>query len=66
MNERLLPEAADDDVVLQCVILIGTVLADDVSAQLVARSGIVQNLVELLQARQEDDEIVLQVVYVLY
>lgn len=32
----------------------------------VARSGIVQNLIELLKARQEDDEIVLQIVYVFY
>eukprot|EP00039_Didymoeca_costata_P013737 m.213474 g.213474 ORF g.213474 m.213474 type:complete len:782 (-) comp15860_c5_seq11:1677-4022(-) len=66
MNERLLPAAADDDIVLQVVVLLGTVLVDEQCAEQVARSGIVQNLIEVLKAKQEDDEIVLQIVYVFY
>ena len=66
ISERLLPDAASDDVVLQLVMLLGTVLADDECAQLVARSGIIESLVELMQAKQEDDEIVLQLAFCCY
>lgn len=66
MNDHLLPDAADDDLVLQVVVLLGTVLVDESCAEQVARSGIVQNLIELLKAKQEDDEIVLQIVFVFY
>lgn len=64
--EGLLPAAVDDDVVLQLIIVVGTILADENCAGLIARSGIVQNLMELLAARQEDDEMVLQIVFVFY
>lgn len=40
--------------------LLGTVLQDEVCAQLIADSGIIPCLVDLLKAKQEDDEIVLQ------
>ena len=66
MNDHLLPDAADDDLVLQVVVLLGTLLVDETCAEQVARSGIVQNLIELLKAKQEDDEIVLQIVFVFY
>jgi hypothetical protein len=66
MNDHLLPDAADDDLVLQVVVLLGTLLVDESCAEQVARSGIVQNLIELLKAKQEDDEIVLQIVFVFY
>ena len=64
--EQLLPAAADDDIVLQVITVIGTILSDEDCADQVARSGIVQNLMELLAARQEDDEMVLQIVFVFY
>nr|XP_039269792.1 kinesin-associated protein 3-like isoform X2 [Styela clava] len=55
-----------DDLILETVMLIGTVAIDDNCAALLAKSGIVQVLISLLNEKQEDDEIVLQIVYVFY
>ena len=43
------------------VMFVGTLLLDDQCAQQMARSGVVESLIELLKAKQEDDEFVLQV-----
>lgn len=67
INERLLPSAADDDVVIRLVILVGTCLADEESAELIACSGVVENLMGLLETpRRDDPEIALQILYVFY
>ncbi|XP_059150939.1 kinesin-associated protein 3-like isoform X2 [Physella acuta] len=63
---KLQPGAADDDVVLEVVILVGTVCSDDACAKLLADSNIIHLLIELLNAKQEDDEVVCQIVYVFY
>ncbi|ESP00888.1 hypothetical protein LOTGIDRAFT_140251 [Lottia gigantea] len=63
---KLLPGAADDDWVLQVIILVGTVCSDDGCARLLADSNIIQSLIELLNAKQEDDEVVCQIIYVFY
>jgi hypothetical protein len=60
-SAKLSLEAAEDDLVLQVIMLVGTVLQDDDCARMVADSGIVAKIVDLLKALQEDDEIVLQV-----
>lgn len=64
--QHLLPGAALDDFVLQVVLLVGTLLSDDQCAQRMARSGVVESLIELLKAKQEDDEFVLQIVCAFY
>lgn len=46
--------------------LCGTVCNDDTCARLLADSGIIQCLIDLLNAKQEDDEIVCQIIYVFY
>lgn len=61
IKKQLRPGATEDDMVLEVVILVGTVLTDPDCAPLVASSGIVQLMIDLLKAKQEDDEIVLQV-----
>ncbi|XP_006812486.1 kinesin-associated protein 3-like [Saccoglossus kowalevskii] len=66
IKERLQPGAAEDDLVLEVVMLVGTVTSDDSCAAMLAMSGIIQSLIELLNAKQEDDEIVCQIVYVFY
>mmetsp|Transcript_511 Transcript_511/g.1643 ORF Transcript_511/g.1643 Transcript_511/m.1643 type:complete len:748 (+) Transcript_511:91-2334(+) len=67
INERLLPSAADDDVVIRLIMLVGTCLADEESAELVARSGVVENMMGLLETQRRDDpEIALQILYVFY
>ncbi|KAM8889925.1 LOW QUALITY PROTEIN: kinesin-associated protein 3a [Synchiropus picturatus] len=66
LKERLKPGSAEDDLVLEVVIMIGTVSLDDSCAAMLAKSGIIPALIELLNARQEDDEFVCQIVYVFY
>ncbi|OXB84249.1 UNVERIFIED_CONTAM: hypothetical protein H355_007132 [Colinus virginianus] len=58
--------SAEDDLVLEVVIMIGTVSMDDSCAALLAKSGIIPALIELLNAQQEDDEFVCQIIYVFY
>jgi hypothetical protein len=50
-----------DDIVLESVLLAGTAAMDDQCAKLLSKEGIVQKLIELLKAKQEDDELVCQV-----
>ncbi|EDQ93153.1 uncharacterized protein MONBRDRAFT_22625 [Monosiga brevicollis MX1] len=64
MRDILQPGVAEDDLVLEVVILVGTILSDPACAPLVAQSGLVEIFIELLKQKQEDDEIVLQIVFV--
>uniref|UniRef100_A0AAY4CK61 Kinesin-associated protein 3 n=1 Tax=Denticeps clupeoides TaxID=299321 RepID=A0AAY4CK61_9TELE len=66
LTEHLKPGSAEDDLVLEVVIMIGTVSMDDSCAAMLAKSGIIQALIDLLNAQQEDDEFVCQIVYVFY
>ncbi|XP_053170954.1 kinesin-associated protein 3-like, partial [Scomber japonicus] len=66
LKNRLKPGSAEDDLILEVVIMIGTVSMDDSCAALLAKSGIIPALIELLNAQQEDDEFVCQIVYVFY
>ena len=45
------PGSAEDDLVLEVVILIGTVCNDDACSKLIADEGIIQSLIELLNGR---------------
>ncbi|XP_040895979.1 kinesin-associated protein 3a [Toxotes jaculatrix] len=66
LKDRLKPGSAEDDLILEVVIMIGTVSTDDSCAAMLAKSGIIPALIELLNAQQEDDEFVCQIVYVFY
>ncbi|CAL1579382.1 unnamed protein product [Knipowitschia caucasica] len=66
LKDRLKPDSAEDDLILEVVIMIGTVSMDDACAAMLAKSGIIPALIELLNAQQEDDEFVCQIVYVFY
>lgn len=59
-----LPSVADD-LVLEVVILLGTVASDSSGAEWVY-GQLLSPLINLLSAKQEDDETVLQIVFVLY
>uniref|UniRef100_A0AAZ3RG80 Kinesin-associated protein 3b n=1 Tax=Oncorhynchus tshawytscha TaxID=74940 RepID=A0AAZ3RG80_ONCTS len=65
-KDRLKPGSAEDDLILEVVIMIGTVSMDDSCAAMLAKSGIIPAIIELLNAQQEDDEFVCQIVYVFY
>uniref|UniRef100_H2SQA6 Kinesin-associated protein 3b n=1 Tax=Takifugu rubripes TaxID=31033 RepID=H2SQA6_TAKRU len=66
LKDKLKPGSAEDDLMLEVVIMIGTVSMDKTCATMLAKSGIIPALIELLNAQQEDDEFVCQIVYVFY
>ena len=55
-----------DDLLLEVVVFLGTCAVDSVASQKICKVGILDALIDLLKAKQEDDEIVLQVVYVFH
>jgi hypothetical protein len=63
MKCRLVAHSSgEDDLILEIVVFIGTCAADAVAAMYICRSGLLPALIDLLKAKQEDDEIVLQVI----
>ncbi|XP_044268197.1 kinesin-associated protein 3 [Tribolium madens] len=56
----------DPELVLQVVVLLGTAAADEGCAKLLCDSNIISALIELLKTHQEDDEIVLQIIFVFF
>ncbi|XP_046612892.1 kinesin-associated protein 3 isoform X4 [Neodiprion virginianus] len=66
IRNNLVPGKAQDDLVLEVVIFLGTAAYDEMCARLLCKADILLSLVELLRAKQEDDEIVLQIIYVFY
>uniref|UniRef100_A0A8C5NCQ9 Kinesin-associated protein 3-like n=2 Tax=Gouania willdenowi TaxID=441366 RepID=A0A8C5NCQ9_GOUWI len=48
LKDRLKPGSAEDDLILEVVIMIGTVSIDDACAAMLAKSGIIPALIELL------------------
>eukprot|EP00095_Tigriopus_kingsejongensis_P012143 maker-scaffold954_size76946-snap-gene-0.19 protein:Tk12143 transcript:maker-scaffold954_size76946-snap-gene-0.19-mRNA-1 annotation:"kinesin-associated protein 3-like" len=66
MKTKLVPGRGDDDLVLEIVVFIGTCATDASAAMFICKSGVLEALIELLKAKQEDDEIVLQVVYLFH
>lgn len=53
-----------DDLVLDTVVLLGTCACDEACAMLLCKAEVMLSLIELLKAKQEDDEMVLQIVFV--
>ncbi|KAJ3038924.1 Kinesin-associated protein 3, partial [Rhizophlyctis rosea] len=56
----------DDDLVLEVVVLVGTMAGDEGLAKEVLRCGVVEVLMDLMIAKEEDDEIILQIIYCIY
>lgn len=55
---------AKDDMVLDTVVFLGTCATDELCSMLLCKSEVILSLIELLKAKQEDDEMVLQIIYV--
>lgn len=64
LRKVLVPGNYTDDLVLDAVVFTGTCAYDESSAMLLCKASIVLSLIELLKARQEDDEMVLQIIFV--
>lgn len=61
IHNNLVNGYAEDDIVLECVMLIGTICRNDIVAQQIAGSYLIKMLQDLLGAKQEDDEMVQQI-----
>ncbi|KAG5315033.1 KIFA3 protein, partial [Pseudoatta argentina] len=66
IRNNLVPGKAQDDIVLEIVIFLGTAAHDEDCARLLCKADILLSLIELLKAKQEDDEMVLQIIYIFY
>nr|XP_034185847.1 kinesin-associated protein 3 isoform X1 [Osmia lignaria] len=66
IRNNLVPGKAPDDLVLEIVMFLGTAAYDEDCARLLCKADILLSLIELLKAKQEDDEMVLQIIYVFY
>ncbi|XP_058806309.1 kinesin-associated protein 3 isoform X2 [Phymastichus coffea] len=66
IRNNLVPGKVQDDLVLEVVIFLGTAAADEDCAQVICKANMLISLIELLKAKQEDDEMVLQIIYVFY
>lgn len=64
IRQLLVPCTRVDDLVLDTIVYLGTCACDELCALLFCRAKVVLSLIELLKAKQEDDEIVLQIIYV--
>lgn len=64
IRKVLVPANFTDDLVLDTVVFLGTCVCDEACAMLLCKADIVLSLIELLKAKQEDDEMVLQIIFV--
>lgn len=53
-----------DDLVLETIVFLGTCACDELCSMLLCKADVILSLIELLKAKQEDDEMVLQIVFV--
>ncbi|KAL2918660.1 hypothetical protein HK105_201494 [Polyrhizophydium stewartii] len=58
--------AEDDDVLLEVINLLGTMALDENIAPMVASTNLLQLLIQVMIAKEEDDEIILQVCFCIY
>ena len=61
LNKFLLPGFAQDDIVLEVIMVIGVIATDPSCAPMIANSRLISGLQQLLDYQKEDDEMVLQV-----
>ena len=61
LHNHLMNGYAEDDIVLECVMLVGTICRNDEIAQTIANSYLIKLLQDLLGSKQEDDEMVQQI-----
>lgn len=64
IRKVLVPGNFTDDLVLDTVVFLGTCACDEACAMLLCKADVVLSLIELLKAKQEDDEMVLQIIFV--
>lgn len=63
LQKSIVPGYAEDDIILECIMLIGTITCSDRCAKLISSGLIVKQLNNLLEEKQEDDEMVMQIMF---
>lgn len=66
LSRHLVPGFTDDDVLLEVIVLVGVLARNHVCAVLISNSRVVSSLYSLITEKQEDDEIVLQILYAFF
>lgn len=67
IQDKLQPGCSSaDDLILEVVVLLGTLAGDECAAAVLLQHGVLNTLVTLINDKQEDDELVLQILYVFY
>lgn len=61
IHNQLVNTYAEDDILLECIMLISTIMRDETIAQQISMSFLIKLLQDLLGAKQEDDEMVQQI-----
>jgi len=64
--KHLMPGFAEDDLVLEIIIMLGTLAADPQAAPMLANHRLIHCLHDVLLEKSDDDEIVLQIVFTLF
>ncbi|CAH8643167.1 unnamed protein product [Heterobilharzia americana] len=65
-SQSMFPSHIEDDIILEIVRMLGAICQDPDAGRLVIESGIVHSLISLLNAKQEDDEIVFQIIFTFF
>jgi len=61
IHDNLVNQISEEDIILECVMLISTICRTERIAQMIANSYLIKMLQDLLGAKQEDDEMVQQI-----
>lgn len=64
IEKKISANTTEPDTILDIIILLGTAVHDEGCATLLCESKLFNILIDLLKTHQEDDEIVLQILYV--
>ncbi|CAH8614297.1 unnamed protein product [Heterobilharzia americana] len=65
-SQSMFPSHIEDDIILEIVRMLGAICQDPDAGRLVIEFGIVHSLISLLNAKQEDDEIVFQIIFTFF
>ncbi|RTG88185.1 uncharacterized protein DC041_0002452 [Schistosoma bovis] len=65
-SSPMLPNHLEDDEILEIVRMLSAICQDPDAGKMVIEAGVVHNLIGLLNVKQEDDEIVFQIVYTFF
>mmetsp|Transcript_106897 Transcript_106897/g.230180 ORF Transcript_106897/g.230180 Transcript_106897/m.230180 type:complete len:83 (+) Transcript_106897:1313-1561(+) len=60
------PGFCDDDITLECIMIVQNLAKDDKMSPILAKSMIIKQIIILINEKQEDDEVVNQLLFTVY